>query len=240
MTPRTSNLLVRLACILVLLAVAQFIVIQGIAMTQYPGGHEWDKQAPGYSFWFNTLSDLGKTVAYNSRPNPVSRLSRTSATALLLSIGLLWLVLPRLFPRRKRLGLLVRVFGMLSLGGMIGLGFTPTDKYHVGHAVANGFAAVPGLTAYLLGWWGTAFPKSETPSRRCPRFLPVAGVVFMIVALVHFGQYVAHFWLGFAWTPACPVVQRLAFLVGLVWLTLAAGVLFLRIKIPNDQAPKTH
>jgi hypothetical protein len=228
MTPRTSKVLVRLACSLVLLAVGQFIVIQGIAMTRYPGGHDWDRQAKGYDFWHNTLSDLGKTAAYNGQPNPMSRASRVSATALLLSIGLLWLVLPRLFPHRRRLGLFVRVLGMLSLGGIIGLGFTPADKYHVGHAVANGFAAVPGLAAYLLVCWGMVFSKNTKNaknSKRCPRFLPITSLVFLVVAMVHFGQYVAHFWLGFAWTPAAPAVQRLAFLTGLAWITLAAGVL---------------
>jgi hypothetical membrane protein len=227
MTPRTSGILVRPACGIVLLAVAQFVVIQGYAMTRYPGGHEWNHQAPGYDFWRNTLSDLGKTKAYNDQPNPVSRLSRVSATVFLLSIGLIWLVLPRLFPRRKRLGLLVRVLGLLSLGGMIGLGFTPADKFHVAHAVANGFAAIPGLAAYLLSWWGMTFSNN---SKTCPKFLPFAGVVLMILALIHFGQYVAHFWLGFAWTRACPLMQRLAFLAGLVWITLTAGIVFRRAK----------
>lgn len=232
MTPKTSIFLVRLICGIVLLAVTQFVVIQGYAMTRYPGGNEWDRQAPGYDFWRNTLSDLGKTVAYNSQPNPVSRVSRISATVLLASVGLLWLVLPKFFPRRKHLGLLVRVLGVLSLGGMIALGFTPTDRYHVGHAVANGFAAVPGLAAYLLSWWGILFTKQTQPP---PRFLPVVGAVLMLLALIHFGQYVSHFWLGFTWTPACPRVQRLAFLAGLVWMSLAAGVLFLRMgeKTPN-------
>ncbi|MBN1555447.1 MAG: hypothetical protein JXA11_11935 [Phycisphaerae bacterium] len=223
MSASFSKILVRSACGLVLLAVVQFVVIQGIAMARYPGGNEWNRRAKGYDFWRNTLSDLGKTKAYNGLANPMSRASRGSATAFLLSLGLLWLVLPGLFPRRKRVGLLVRVLGMLSLGGMIGLGFTPADEYHVGHAVANGFAAVPGLAAYLLSWWAMLF------SRECPRFLPITGAVFLIAAWIHFGQYVGHFWLGFAWTPAAPMMQRLAFLTGLVWVILTVGVVFRRV-----------
>jgi len=229
MTPQTSKLLVRFACGCVLLAVGQFVVIQGLAMTRYPGGHDWDKAAPGYDFWRNTLSDLGKTVAVNGRPNPLSALSRGSATVFLLSLGPLWLVLPRLFPDRRRLGAAVRVLGMLSLGGIVGLGLTPADKYHVGHAVANGFAAVPGLAAYLLSCWGMVFTQ-KTNAKHCPRWLPVVGGVLLIVAMVHFGQYVAHFWLGFAWPPAAPACQRLAFLAGLAWIVPTAGVIFRRAK----------
>ena len=225
MTPRTSSLLVQLACSVVLLAVAQFVVIQGVAMTQYPGGHGWDFTAPGYHFWWNTLCDLGKTVAFNGQLNPMAVWSRASAAGFMLSLGLLWLVLPGLFPDCPRIGLWMRVFGILSLGGMVGLGFTPVDEYPVAHAAANGFAAVPGLTAAVLTCVGIA------RSKQAPRFLLVLGVVFLIVGFIHFGQYVGHFWLGFAWTPAAPAVQRIAFLLGLLWIVLACGVLLRRAKL---------
>ncbi|MBN1943305.1 MAG: hypothetical protein JW849_08430 [Phycisphaerae bacterium] len=222
MSPRSTNLLVRSACSLVLLAVGQLIVVQGVAMAQYPGGHEWNRQAPGHNFWRNTLCDLGKTAATNGQPNPMSLASRVSVMTLFLSFGPLWLILPRLFPDRRRIGLLVRVLGMLSLGGMMGIGLTPTDQYPSAHAVANGLASVPGLAAYLLACWAMFF------SKYCPRILTAVSLVLLALGLIHFGQYVAHFWLGRAWTPEAPAVQRLAFLAGIAWMVLTAGFLWRR------------
>ncbi len=225
MTPRTSRVLIHLACSVVLLAVAQFVVIQGLAMTQYPGGHGWDYTAPGYHFWWNTQCDLGKNVAFNSLPNPMGVWSRASTAGFMLSLGLLWLILPGLFPDCPRIGLLMRVFGIASLAGMVGLAFTPADEAPIAHAVANGLAAVPGLTAAVLACLGMA------RSKQSPRFLLVLGGVFLIVALIHFGQYVGHFWLGCDWTPAAPAIQRVAFLLGLLWIVLACGVLLRRAKL---------
>lgn len=209
----------------------QFVFVQGLAMAYYPGGHDWDRRTPGYDFWRNTLSDLGKTVAVNGQPNPLSRASRISTTVFLLtSMGTMWQVLPALFPDRQPLGRGVRVLGMLSLLGMIGLGLTPADRHPVGHAVANGMAAVPGLVAFLLACWGL----SDSP--RCPRVLFLLSLVFLSFGGVHFGQYVAHFWMGRAWLPSAPLMQRLAFLAGMAWMLLATGTLWREAK--KNRSPR--
>ena len=226
MPSRSSILRIRLACVLVLLAVAQFVVVQGIAIARYPGGHEWDKNAPGHSFWRNTLSDLGRTVTIAGQINPMSIPSRVSTVLLLLSTGVVWMILPRLFPQRPRLGWLVRGLGLLSLGGMVALGFTPADQFPFAHAAANGTASVPGLTAYLFACWGMF------RSRTCPYLLIVVSLIFLLLAIIHFGQYVAHFWLGYAWTPQAPAVQRLAFLAGLAWMVLVSVGIFRRAGRP--------
>lgn len=216
MTPHSSKIRIRLVCGLVLLAVGQFLFVQGLAIAQYPGGHEWDKNAAGHSFWRNTFCDLGRTVSIGGQKNPMSRASRVSVVVLLLSTGLFWLILPRLFSDRPRLGQVVRVLGVVSLGGMIALGFTPTDKHPFAHAVANGAAAAPAISAFLLAGVGMFL------SKQCPRPFVLASALLLVLAMIHFGQYIAHFWLGLAWTPEAPAAQKLAFLVGLAWMVLTA------------------
>ncbi|MBD3253949.1 MAG: hypothetical protein GF383_02600, partial [Candidatus Lokiarchaeota archaeon] len=50
----------------------QYIILIFTAMFFYPGGTEKYPNAPGYSFWANSLSDLGRTVSYSGQINAIS------------------------------------------------------------------------------------------------------------------------------------------------------------------------
>ncbi len=54
---RQSSLLNRIARAILLLGVLQYVVLVGLAMAYYPGGHEWDEAAPGYTFWRNSYEE---------------------------------------------------------------------------------------------------------------------------------------------------------------------------------------
>jgi hypothetical protein len=65
---------------------------------------------------------------------------------------------------------------------------------------------------------------------RCSRAFAWFTVATLLTAFVHFGQYVAHFWLGMAWTPAAPAAQKVAVLSVLTWMLVACGVLIRRTR----------
>ncbi len=198
-------------------AVVQFVFIWVVSMWLYPGGNEWNPDAAGYSFWRNTFSDLGKAVAYDGRAIGASAVVfNVSLIVLMLSFGPLWWLLPNAFPTHRRTGCVVRCLGAISIVGMIGVGLTPSDRHLTLHAAAIGLAAVPGLGAYVLSCW------AMLQDRTAPRSYVVYSLVFLALAMVHFAQYVGHFWLGRPWTPTCPAVQKIAVSAGWVWMLVTA------------------
>ncbi len=207
----------RLAGPAVLLGVGQFVVLTGVAMAIYPGGTVFDATTVGYSFWSNSLSDLERTVSLSGQPNPVgSVLYRTAMVAMTAAFVPLWLVLPTLFPARRRIGGAVTVLGLISVAGMIGIPLTPSDIRVAGHMIAIGVAAVPGLTAAVLSLIGMAVDAS------CPRRYPWMTAAMLIPGGAHFAQYALHFWFGWRWTPAAPLMQKIAVAFALAWLTAVA------------------
>ena len=63
----------QMAFILAIIGVIQFILLISIAMVFYAGGNESNPAAPGYSFLLNSLSDLGRTVAWSGKNNLISQ-----------------------------------------------------------------------------------------------------------------------------------------------------------------------
>ena len=52
-----------------LLGILLYVIFIALAMLTYAGGTQDNLSNPGYSFWFNTFSDTGRTVAHNGKPN---------------------------------------------------------------------------------------------------------------------------------------------------------------------------
>ncbi len=199
----------------VLLAAAQFVAVAGAGMIAYPGGNEFDSASQGYAFWFNTLSDLGKSVATGGRHNELWALSyNLSLVAVMLALAPLWLSVPGMVRRGRKAAVAAAALGMASAVGGAMVGALPSGK-GCGHAVAIGLASMPGLLALAIA-------ASLMLSNRF--YLPgVLGMLLLAAGLVHFGQYVAHFWLGGGWTPAAPATQKVAAMIALAWM-IAMGV----------------
>ena len=65
-------------------AIAAALVLFVLAMLLYPGGTARDPLTDGYAFFRNFGSDLGRTVAFNGRPNRASQIVSTLGGVLLM------------------------------------------------------------------------------------------------------------------------------------------------------------
>jgi hypothetical membrane protein len=221
--------LIRFACGLIVISVGQFIVVGAIAIHQYPGGTPFDKTTEGYSFWHNTLSDLGKETAENGQPvGPVAPVFNASMVVMLLGFTPLWLTLPSIFPTRRRLGLIVRLTGLLSLGGIIGVGLTPADQYVWLHALAIICAAVPGIAAIIVACAAMLLES------QCSRAYAAFSVLFLVACVGNLVKFMRHFVLDYPWTPIDPAIQKVSTLIGLAWMLLTAAIVWRNAK--NDES----
>jgi hypothetical membrane protein len=106
----------------------QFIIISLAAMPFYGGGTAWNHTADGYTFWQNFLSDLGRTVAYNSVENTVSSpLFNGSMVLFGVTLVLLYSSAFRLFS--SSLGYIITITGILSGIGMAIIASAPDNLY---------------------------------------------------------------------------------------------------------------
>ena len=219
----------RIAWVIVLAGVVQYVVLLAVAMAYYPGGTDWDKTTRGYGFWHNSFSDLGRPVAHNGQANAVSAaLYPTALIGLVVSFVPFWLVTGSLIPNLRIIARAAQVLGLAAIGGMIGTAIAPTGSDSNIHTITIGLAAVPAVAAVALLGVGMFI------DRACPKRLAVAAVVMFVPVVAHFAQYVHHFWLNGPWTPACTTVQKFMALAVLGWLAFAAAHM-LRGKKPRTQ-----
>ena len=61
------------------IGLAAAVVLTAVAMFLYPGGTLFDRTSRGYSFFENSFSDLGSTVAWNGQSNPGSSIEFAAA-----------------------------------------------------------------------------------------------------------------------------------------------------------------
>jgi hypothetical membrane protein len=118
---------------LVIAGPVQFVILTVVAMFIYPGGTYDNPATTRYQFFNNFFSDLGRTVAHNGQPNPVSWLLFTTALALAgLSLVVYCLITSGLLKednRSKWLGRAGSLFGVIAGLSYIGVAFTPADLY---------------------------------------------------------------------------------------------------------------
>ena len=60
------------ASLFIIFGPAQYIILTAVAMLFYAGGTMIDPLSPGYYFWGNFFSDLGRVIALSGAPNVVS------------------------------------------------------------------------------------------------------------------------------------------------------------------------
>lgn len=198
----------------ILFCVAFFVAAAWWLMLSYRGNNPFDPDAVGYDFWRNTLCDLGKSGRYAQGSWAGPWLFTLAMGMIASSLGPLFWILSTRFAASRWRRIVIRCLGAIAAAGAVAVGLTPADAMEVYHAAAIGAAAVPGLIAMLLAAYGIF---------RSPRLsYKTMTALFLVLAVVHFTQYVRQFWLGMPWTPTTPMVQKLTVMLALAWFAWTA------------------
>jgi hypothetical protein len=196
-----------------------FVVLMGAAMALYPGGTWEDPHAAGHSHLRNFLCDLERPVALNGQPNELGAACATwSLLAFSLALGPFFLIASRVFPDKRRLGVLVGVSGLISCIGGVGIVLMPSHR--VGsliHGLVVLVAAGPGLTAAVSATIATWTTKHQV---RAIRVSAAGTLLLSALAVVVFAAQLAR---GDETTTGLPVLEKLAIVLTMVWMLLTVA-----------------
>jgi hypothetical protein len=129
-------------------------VLATAAMLLYPGGTYLNPTARGYSFWQNSISDLGATVSWSGQRNYASPFLLAACASLLLGAAGCFMVLLPIYSSSLLMRWLTRVASALVLVAGVSLAAataTPQDRYPVLHGRLSiiAIASFPAGTAIL-------------------------------------------------------------------------------------------
>jgi hypothetical protein len=194
-------------------SVAAFALLLGLAMRAYPGGTEWDPTTRGHEFWLNYVCDLARATALDGAPNPVSaRLAQVALVVLGGGALLVWWSSPCLFQGRPGLAKAIRGLGSCSVAGMFAVALLPADRFGALHPLAMALSGGPGLAAAACVAVGLASRE------RLAFAVGIAGVIVSALDLaLYAGQLTGH-----DAGPAVAVLERIALLVELAWMSVIA------------------
>ncbi|MBN2157053.1 MAG: hypothetical protein JW776_13500 [Candidatus Lokiarchaeota archaeon] len=117
-----------------------YVVFITLAILLYTGGIKTDLLKIKYSFWGNSLSDLGMITGYNGLSNLYSMVLFTIGTSMLgLSFIPFSLSFPELFNENRVswiLAFIGSILGYLVAAGMIGIAFTPHTTFPTIHMIS--------------------------------------------------------------------------------------------------------
>jgi hypothetical protein len=201
----------------VVTCVVAFVVLELIAMRLYPGGTFWDRTTRGAHFWHNFLCDLESPVALNGEPNALgSRFAQAAMLLMVIGLAPFWWLLPRLFPRLRRVGAAVRALGLVSLAGIVAVVLMPSSRFGVLHGVAVLVAGAPGLGAAALAVAGLALAEARPP------ISAALGGTVLAFALVDFVLYARTMVSGGPGPILLPIAQKIALFFLLAWMVAVA------------------
>jgi len=206
-----------------LLTVIAFALLFSMAAYAYPGGSHFDRHAAGHDFWRNTLCDVARSRALDGSANVAgATLAKIAMTILAIGLGMLFWSLPQWFARGDRtdarLRLLVRALGLLAVPAAIAVVFLPTDRFSFVHGIAIVVAGIPGFAAAILAMIGLA----RSIHAHAPRLLIRLGALALGVAAVDFAIYGDELVRGGGARLSVVVLERVATLLLLAWMTAAA------------------
>lgn len=97
----------------------------------YTGGTMDNPSSPGYYFWGNTISDLGRIISYNGGFNITAMVLFTIAIAVLALLSIpLYIIFPKIFSTSKFESISAKVgslLGYITTVAWIGVVFFPAD-----------------------------------------------------------------------------------------------------------------
>jgi len=165
----------RLACLVTVFGVGQFLLLTFLAALFYPGGYDY------FGYYF---SDLGAVEARNGEPNSISRsLFSMALTIIALSLIPFWLIIHRLFREstvEKVLSILGSALGLLSSPFTIGVGLFPIDTQLETHFIVTLILVLLFALASLL------YSIAIILNQNYPNYLGLVAFVLLAISVASF------------------------------------------------------
>lgn len=179
---------------LVIGACLVFVLVTLIAMFAYVGGTDENPQNPGYSFFANFFSDLGRTVSYSGKPNQTSMVLFSGALILAgAGLALFFVAFTQFFTHTRWtrvLSIIGSFFGIASAACFIGVAMTPADiarPFH-GQFVLWAFGLFPlAVICYIP----VILHRDEYPNLYAWSFIAFAGLLVLYFAFLFWGPRAA-------------------------------------------------
>jgi hypothetical membrane protein len=165
----------RLACLVTVFGVVQFLLLTFLAAFFYPGGYDY----LGYYF-----SDLGAAIAINGVPNPISAiLFSVALTIVAIALIPFWLILRSIFEESRLGGVLSTlgsILGLTSSPFIIGVALFPIDTQLDTHILAT-------LIFFSLFVLSTIFYSiAIILNKNHSNYFGLVGIVLFLVSLAIF------------------------------------------------------
>ena len=172
---------------LAIVGCGQFIVLTFIAMVFYTGGTRLDSTSPGYSFFTNFFSDLGRTVAYSGEWNLLS-----AALFIIALIGLgvsflnYFMSIQQYFSETEEERKLTRIIvlsGKISALAFIGVAIVPANLFTLIHDlfVVVGFSFI----MVVSGTMTALIIKTQKLSKS----YVMVNVIFILILFIYAGLF---------------------------------------------------
>ena len=198
--------------IIAVIGLVQFLLFSTIAMFFYSGGTSWNKLAEGYTFWHNVMSDLGRTVSYSGLSNTISsKIFNSSLMIFGISIIIIYLNMSKSFLLSKNFVSIIKIIGIISGLGMIGVSLTPDDILSDEHMLAV-WIWILSLTTVLI-----LFIVSKVTYQNYDSIFYVSAILLFAV-LIHIGQGLLDMW-----SPTVATTQKVVVYLNVLWYLLISN-----------------
>jgi len=165
----------RLACLVAISGLAQFLLLTFLAALFYPGG---------YDYFGDYFSDLGAVEARNGEPNSISRsLFSVALTIIALALIPFWLITQRLFREstaERVLSKLGSALGLLSSPFTIGVFLFPIDTQLEAHFIVTLILVSLFAVASLL------YSIAIILNQNYPNYLGLIAFVLLAISVASF------------------------------------------------------
>ncbi len=160
----------------------QVVILTTIAMFFYAGGTRLNPSAPGYTFWANFFSDLGRTRALSGRDNTVSYVIFTITMIFYNISGIIFAIAFYYFftevQLEKRLAIIGSILSVIR--GILGVAvaLTPVDIYTYQHITFVQISSLISLIVAILILY-VIFHNKTFPNK-----IGYAIIVMLVPALI--------------------------------------------------------
>jgi len=171
------------ASLFIIFGPAQYIILTAVAMLFYAGGTMIDPLSPGYYFWGNFFSDLGRVIALSGAPNVVSfTIFTISASILSISFIPFAFVISSYFKSDKKQYLVARIGSLICLTSIVFLIatiLTPWDVFDRTHLMFANLFNITGMLGVVF------FTIAVLYNRDYPNLYGFVYIALLIIAVIY-------------------------------------------------------